>query len=78
MNKKNILYLIVIIITFLFVFCYQEQTQSNQKQAQNQELPSNWEVKKLNNVANKITDYVASGSFADLNKNVQYLDEPDL
>ena len=41
------------------------------------EIPSNWEVKKLNNVANKITDYVASGSFADLNKNVQYLDEPD-
>lgn len=40
-------------------------------------IPSSWLVKKLNSVANKITDFVASGSFADLNKNVEYLDEPD-
>ena len=41
------------------------------------EIPIDWNVKKLSNVAKKITDFVASGSFADLNKNVTYLDEPD-
>lgn len=40
-------------------------------------IPKDWKILKLNNVASKITDYVASGSFADLNKNVTYLDEPD-
>ena len=40
-------------------------------------IPKKWDVRKLNDVACKITDYVASGSFADLNKNVEYLDEPD-
>ena len=37
-------------------------------------IPKDWKILKLNNVASKITDYVASGSFADLNKNVTYLD----
>ncbi len=41
------------------------------------DIPKDWYIAKLNNVASKITDYVASGSFADLNKNVAYLDEPD-
>lgn len=41
------------------------------------EIPSHWEVRKLKSIAKRITDYVASGSFASLNKNVTYLDEPD-
>lgn len=41
------------------------------------EVPEHWEVMKLNNVCHTITDFVASGSFADLRNNVQYLDEPD-
>ena len=41
------------------------------------EIPEDWCVVKLNHLANKITDYVASGSFASLNANVQYLDAPD-
>ncbi len=40
-------------------------------------IPSDWTVNKLNNVASKITDFVASGSFADINQNVEYLDDPD-
>lgn len=41
------------------------------------EIPEHWEVMKLNFACKKITDFVASGSFADLRKNVTYLDEPD-
>lgn len=41
------------------------------------EIPEDWEVRKLDSIAELITDYVASGSFASLNENVQYLDEPD-
>ena len=41
------------------------------------EIPEDWEVRKLNEVANRITDFVASGSFASLNENVTYLDEPN-
>lgn len=41
------------------------------------DIPEHWEVMKLNNVCHTITDFVASGSFADLRNNVQYLDEPD-
>lgn len=41
------------------------------------EIPEEWEVRKLDSIAELITDYVASGSFASLNENVQYLDEPD-
>lgn len=40
-------------------------------------IPSNWELRKMSNVAETITDYVASGSFASLKENVQYLDKPD-
>lgn len=41
------------------------------------EVPEHWEVMKMGLVCNVITDYVASGSFADLKKNVEYLDMPD-
>ena len=41
------------------------------------EIPETWCVRKLNSIASVITDYVASGSFADLAANVQYLDYPD-
>lgn len=40
-------------------------------------IPNDWEVRKAGYLAAKITDYVASGSFATLAQNVQYLDEPD-
>ncbi|MEY8392009.1 restriction endonuclease subunit S [Lachnospiraceae bacterium 45-W7] len=40
-------------------------------------IPEHWERRKLSSIARRITDYVASGSFATLNENVQYLDEPD-
>lgn len=41
------------------------------------EVPKHWEVKKMNYHCSTITDFVASGSFADLKRNVQYLEEPD-
>ena len=41
------------------------------------EIPKEWKTAKMNNVCTVITDYVASGSFASLAENVQYLDEPD-
>lgn len=41
------------------------------------DIPSHWEVKKMNYTCSQITDFVASGSFADLKNNVEYLDEPD-
>ena len=41
------------------------------------EVPDHWEVMKMGLVCNVITDYVASGSFANLKKNVEYLDMPD-
>src|SRR5699024_10657014 len=40
-------------------------------------IPSDWELRKMSNVAETITDYVASGSFASLKENVTYLDKPD-
>ena len=40
-------------------------------------IPESWEVRKLSSITEQITDFVASGSFASLNKNVQYLDEPN-
>ncbi len=40
-------------------------------------IPEDWEVRKLSSIAETITDFVASGSFASLNENVEYLDEPD-
>ncbi|MFR3499046.1 MAG: restriction endonuclease subunit S [Paraclostridium bifermentans] len=41
------------------------------------EIPKEWEIRKLSSISETITDYVASGSFASLNENVTYLDEPD-
>lgn len=41
------------------------------------EIPSSWHVMKMNMICSVVTDYVASGSFADLAQNVEYLDEPD-
>lgn len=41
------------------------------------EIPKHWQVMKMNSICTTITDYVASGSFASLNENVKYLDEPD-
>lgn len=41
------------------------------------DVPKHWDITKMNNNCSTITDYVASGSFADLRKNVLYLDEPD-
>lgn len=41
------------------------------------DVPKHWEVKKMNYHCSTITDFVASGSFADLKRNVQYLEEPD-
>ena len=41
------------------------------------EIPKYWVVTKLNRAVGVITDYVASGSFADLAENVTYLDNPN-
>lgn len=41
------------------------------------QVPDHWKVMKMNFACKVITDYVASGSFADLRANVTYLDEPD-
>ena len=40
-------------------------------------IPEDWKIDKMNRICSVITDYVASGSFADLAENVKYLDEPD-
>lgn len=41
------------------------------------EIPAEWTTPKMGAICLVITDYVASGSFASLAENVQYLDEPD-
>ena len=41
------------------------------------QMPDDWGMPKMNSVCSVITDYVASGSFASLAENVEYLDEPD-
>jgi restriction endonuclease S subunit len=41
------------------------------------ETPMNWNICKLDYVCQRITDFVASGSFADLKNNVTYRDDPD-
>lgn len=41
------------------------------------EIPIDWCMMKMNMICSVVTDYVASGSFADLAENVKYLDEPD-
>lgn len=40
------------------------------------EIPAHWEVVSWRYLVDILTDYVANGSFADLKKNVQYLNEP--
>jgi type I restriction enzyme S subunit len=41
------------------------------------DIPNHWEIKKMSYVCDTITDFVASGSFADLRENVTYLDDPN-
>ncbi|WP_086245655.1 restriction endonuclease subunit S [Campylobacter devanensis] len=41
------------------------------------QIPKHWEVTKIKYVIDVLTDYTANGSFADLAKNVQYLDYED-
>lgn len=41
------------------------------------EIPEHWIIDKFNRICNVITDYVASGSFADLAKNVTYKEDED-
>ena len=40
-------------------------------------IPSHWIESKWRYITNILTDYTANGSFGDLAKNVQYLNEPD-
>lgn len=40
-------------------------------------IPHDWEVRKFQQLCDRVTDFVASGSFADLRNNVTYLDTPD-
>lgn len=41
------------------------------------EVPEYWMIGKIRRVLNILTDFTANGSFADLAKNVKYLDTPD-
>ena len=41
------------------------------------QIPEHWEVMKFSRICDIITDFVASGSFADLRENVEYLENPD-
>lgn len=41
-------------------------------------IPENWEIKKIKDVTNVVTDYVANGSFASLAENVKYKEEEDV
>ncbi len=40
-------------------------------------LPKNWELVKIEDIAHTITDYVANGSFASLRENVKYKEKED-
>ena len=40
-------------------------------------IPTQWQTMKFGKVCSVVTDFVASGSFADLRANVPYLSEPD-
>lgn len=42
-----------------------------------EEVPEHWMIGKVRRVLNILTDFTANGSFADLAKNVKYLDTPD-
>lgn len=46
------------------------------KKADGSDFPE-WEEKTFEDIFDVITDYVAAGSFADIAKNVQYIDKPD-
>lgn len=41
------------------------------------DIPEEWDIRKIASVVPIVTDFVASGSFADLRNNVKYLDSPD-
>ncbi|MBR0518322.1 restriction endonuclease subunit S [bacterium] len=41
------------------------------------EIPDNWKISRLKYILSILTDYTANGSFADLAKNVEYLDYKD-
>lgn len=41
------------------------------------EIPKHWKINKIGRICNVITDFVASGSFASIAKNVTYLDKED-
>lgn len=41
------------------------------------QIPDTWDVRKISSIVPIVTDFVASGSFADLREHVQYLDQPD-
>ena len=41
------------------------------------DIPSHWAIRKFGSICSSVTDFVASGSFADLRDNVAYLSEPD-
>ena len=43
----------------------------------NEVIPLTWNVRKFGGLCSVVTDFVASGSFADLRANVHYLDSPD-
>jgi len=43
----------------------------------NEAIPLTWNVRKFGGLCSVVTDFVASGSFADLRANVHYLDSPD-
>lgn len=43
----------------------------------NEMIPITWSVRKFGGICSVVTDFVASGSFADLRANVHYLDSPD-
>lgn len=42
-----------------------------------EDIPKNWEIKKLNFTIELMTEYASNGSFAGLRDNVNYLGEPD-
>ena len=41
-------------------------------------IPETWEIKKISEITEIVTDYVANGSFASLAENVMYKDTEDI
>ena len=61
-------------------FCYYEKIGSETKNITDEiqfDIPDSWEWIRLGNYCDKITDQVASGSFAALKENVPSRKEPD-